>query len=64
MKAHLGEMGIGSDHDGWFTALNLSLAVVAREGWEMTYWVAGTHHRHTDTKLMNQRTLQLPFTQF
>ena len=44
VRAHLGEMGIGSDSDGWFTALDLSLAVVAREGWEMTYWVAGAFY--------------------
>ena len=44
VRAHLGEMGIGSDSEGWFSALDLSLAVVAREGWEMTYWVAGAFY--------------------
>ena len=44
VRGHLGEMGIGSDNDGWFTALDLSLAVVAREGFEHTYWVAGAFY--------------------
>jgi len=58
VKAHLGEMCIGSDKDGWFTALNLSLAVVAREGWEMTYWVAGAFYHYVHPMGIDKATVQ------
>ena len=58
VKAHLGEMGIGSDRDGWFTALNLSLAVVAREQWEMTYWVAGAFYHYVHPMGIDRATVQ------
>lgn len=36
VMGHLGEMGIGYDHDGWFEALDRSLHVVQAAGMEMT----------------------------
>jgi endoglucanase len=41
VAGHVGEMGIGYDNENWFIALNLSMAVMAANNLQFTYWAGG-----------------------